>query len=83
MHICGILPGGEGLGECVRPQGHKGEHLSADKYGEFFVWEFYKEFCGPEGECVCLEDNELIECFSYGEIPKDEARKLIESLTES
>lgn len=80
---CGILPGGEGLGECLRPAGHKGDHLSLNKYGDFVVWKFDEEFCGPEGTCSCRHEGQLIECFTYGKVPTSEARILIKSPTET
>jgi hypothetical protein len=81
--ICGILPGGERLDECLRPRDHKGGHVSrkteviSPKDEGYFVWAFDTELCGPPGECECAAEDVPIECFSFGEIETAKALKLI------
>jgi hypothetical protein len=69
---------------CMRQQGHKGDHLSQNAEGKFFLWAFETEYCGNSDSCTCMGDDGPIECFNYRQITKKEAITLLQkTLTKS
>lgn len=56
--------------ECIRTYAHFGPHLVKTPSGKYFVWE-------SEDDCGCCEIDDPDRCFTFGEITKEDAEKLI------
>lgn len=85
-NACGILPSrndihfihdDEELPPCLLRRGHQGPHLLKRRDGSYFTWEPDEMYCGDVDTCSCLYDGGPVECFSYEEIPAQEAERMI------
>jgi hypothetical protein len=78
---CGIVIMHHRQGEsptCLRPHGHKGDHLAQMKDGTHFAWSYETELCGDEDTCVCLVEDGPIECYYFTEeLTPEEVRLLL------
>ena len=62
------LDGNVSSRECLLRSNHKGNHLIRSNYGNYFLWY-------PLDECFC--NRVPCECFTFKNITKDEAQKLL------
>jgi hypothetical protein len=61
------------LPECIRKDHHKGPHLFQTPEGKLIAWE-------DDDECDCCpsDDDDGDPCYVFWEVPKSEAKRLLE-----
>lgn len=64
---------------CLLLHGHEGMHLIVNRRGQYFFWEYEKEYCDSRN-CACVADSGLIECCDYYEAKGNELLAVLQNL---